>query len=113
MRLSQVLILLAFIIGLAHCADFVIPEATAVAIQPGQTAGQTAGPAQGTTTSEKESALALTQGQLGPILPNILPAKAQIQARDLASNDYKCGPKWGKCQGGTCCSSAGQSDRFP
>lgn len=109
MRLSQVLILLAFIIGLAHCADFVIPEATAVAIEPGQTAG----PAQGTTTSEEESALSSTQGQLGPILPNILPAKTQIQARDLASNDYKCGPKWGKCQGGTCCSSAGQSDQFP
>ncbi|KAJ5227453.1 uncharacterized protein N7469_007459 [Penicillium citrinum] len=32
----------------------------------------------------------------------------QLQSRDAPQNlDYKCGPRWGKCPSGTCCSSAG------
>ncbi|KAJ5098019.1 Glycoside hydrolase/deacetylase beta/alpha-barrel [Penicillium argentinense] len=43
-----------------------------------------------------------------PASPQEESKDVQLQFRDVSQNlDYRCGPRWGKCPGGTCCSSAG------
>lgn len=40
-------------------------------------------------------------------------SRIQLQFRDDPKNlDYKCGPRWGKCPTGTCCSSSGRLSEF-
>lgn len=110
MRLHRDLILIAFLIGLAQCFffDFVIPPATTALEQPQAVAV----PAELTTTSDEQSSLISNDEAPRSIVPDTQPESTQMETRDVPPNlDYKCGPKWGKCPGGTCCSSAGESDR--
>lgn len=107
MRLYQLVIFASFLIGLARCCfvNVIIPPATTAIDQPEATAD----PTQPTTTSEEQSSRVSAEEQLQPTLPVALPESIQMQPRDVPQNlDYKCGPKWGKCPGGTCCSSAGK-----
>lgn len=108
MHLYQHLILIAFLIGLAQCCFFnvVIPPATTAIDQPQATAV----PAELTITSDEKSSLASSDEATQSTLPKAQPDSTQMEPRDVPPNlDYKCGPKWGKCPGGTCCSSAGES----
>lgn len=99
---------LVLLIGITHCFFFEVvnpsptgtaleqPEASTWPVQPGS-APQ--GQSEAVSTIE-ESATALLEAQIESI---------QVR-RDVTQNlDYKCGPKWGKCPMGTCCSSSGKS----
>lgn len=90
---------LVLLIGIAHCFFFEVvnPAPTGTALEQPESAPQGQSEAESTIG---ESATAVLEAQIESI---------QLR-RDVTQNlDYKCGPKWGKCPMGTCCSSSGKS----
>lgn len=108
MRLYELLVLVAFLIGLAQCCVFnvVIPPATTAINQPEATAI----PPQLATRSDEQPGLSSSDEPSHTMRRMAQPESTQMERRDVPQTlDYRCGPKWGKCPGGTCCSSAGES----
>lgn len=107
MRVYQVLILIASFIGLAHSLVNVANSPATGALARLDSAAY---PDQLTTNFEERSSVGSTEQQSERTFPAAWLENTQLRYRDVPPNlDYKCGPKWGKCAGGTCCSSAGRS----
>ena len=88
MRLYRFLVIIALLMGIAHCFyffDTMNPAPTSTALnQP---------------KSASKETLAEVEGHV-----------ENIQSRGFTQNtDYKCGSKWGRCPMGTCCSASGKS----
>lgn len=101
MHAYHLLVLIAFLVGIAQCCIDIRNAATVIA--PSTVVDQpeaTVQPAQPETTTQEQSEPTVTEAQS---------EQTQLQLRDIPQNlDYHCGPKWGKCPSGTCCSSAGK-----
>jgi chitin deacetylase len=107
MRLYHFLALIALLIGIAHCFfEVVSPAPTGTALDQPEASAWPAQPESAPQEqTEPESAIGESLAEvIGAQIENIQPR------RDVTQNlDYKCGPKWGKCPMGTCCSGSGKS----